>query len=326
LHPVNGKGGNAVKPITDTEVEVSLTDLDVRADDVPFELAVGRALFLWALEPMMLTRPAGGAILDANPAACRTLGRSVEKIRRHGRDGLWDQSDGRWKGALRQRALTGSFVGELPMQRGDGSTFPAEVSSSVFNVGVEQYAVLTFRDVSEQRALEQRQRDTLNEMSRLATNDPLTGLLNRRGFTTIGRALEEEAHRQGSPLVVLTADVDGLTAVNDESGHAAGDDMLCDVAATLSATLRSADVIARLGGDEFGVIVQGTRALTDATIAAERINHDLAERAQRQRRPYPLTVSIGVAYGRAGSVFSLQGLLRSADEAMYQNKRQLRAS
>jgi diguanylate cyclase (GGDEF)-like protein/PAS domain S-box-containing protein len=306
-------------------VEVSLTDLDVRADDVPVELAVGRALFMWALEPMMLTRPAGGAILDANPAACRTLGRSVEEIRAHGREGLWDQADRRWGRALRQHAHTGSFVGELAMQRADGSTFPAEVSSAVFDVGVEQYAVLIFRDVSEQRALEQRQRDTLSELSRLATSDPLSGLLNRRGFTTIGRTLEEDAHRQGSPLVVLTADVDGLKKVNDELGHEAGDDMLCDVAATLSATLRSADVIARLGGDEFGVILLGARAVIDATVAVERINHDLAERAHRQRRPYPLTVSIGVASGTPGSAFSLHGLLGTADEAMYRQKRQRRA-
>src|SRR5207248_3014636 len=61
--------------------DVSLTELDVRADGVPLSLAVGRALFLWALDPIMLTQPDTGAILDANPAACRTLGLSVDEIR-----------------------------------------------------------------------------------------------------------------------------------------------------------------------------------------------------------------------------------------------------
>lgn len=303
-------------------VDVSLTDLDVRAEGAPLALAVGRALFLWALDPMMLTRPDTGAILDANPAACRTLGLSVDEIRVRGREGVRDPDDDRWVAGLRQRSHTGSFVGELSMRRGDGSAFPAEVSSAVFEVDDKQYAVLIFRDVSEQRALERQLRDTLDEMSRLATIDPLTGLLNRRGFMTIGHTLEEDAHRHGRPLVVLTADVDGLKDVNDRFGHAAGDDMLRDVAATLTTTLRSADVIARLGGDEFGVILTGAGAATDAAVAAERINDRLSEQAQRQQRAYPVSVSLGIASASPDSASSLYGLLRAADEAMYTQKRQ----
>ena len=289
---------------------------------MPYELAVGRALFLWALDPIMLTRPDTGAILDANPAACRALGLSVEEIRARGREGLRDKSDDRWVTGIRQRTHTGSFSGEVSMLRGDGTAFPCEISSAVFDVEDQQYAVLTFRDLSEQRALEQQLRDAVKEASRLATMDSLTGLLNRRGFMTVGRALEEDAHRQGVPLVVLTADVDGLKNVNDELGHAAGDDMLCDVAAVLSAALRSADVVARLGGDEFGVILMGARAPNDAAAAVERIDHDLAAHARRHRRPYPLTISVGVATASAGSAFSLYALLRSADEAMYRQKRE----
>jgi len=301
--------------------DVSLSDIDVRAEGVPYELAVGRALFLWALDPIMLTRPDTGAILDANPSACRQLGLSVAEIRARGREGIRDQSDERWVTALRQRAHTGSFTGEVSMRRGDDTTFPAEISSAVFEVGDQQYAVLTFRDLTEQKALEQQLRDAVKEASRLATMDSLTGLLNRRGFLNIGRTLEEDAHRQGAPLVVLTADVDGLKRVNDELGHAAGDDMLRDVASVLSAALRSADVVARLGGDEFGVILMGARAATDAAAAVERIDHDLAAHARLHERPYPLTVSIGVASASPGSAFSLYGLLRSADEAMYRQKR-----
>ena len=306
--------------------EVSLTDLDVRAKGGPLELAVGRALFLWALDPMMLTRPETGEILDANPAACRTLGLSVAEIRALGRKGLADPTDERWAAGVRHRALTGSFVGELSMRRGDGSAFPAQMSSAVFEVDQQQYAVLIFRDVSEQRELERRLKDALDEMSRLATSDPLTGLLNRRGFMTIGHTLEEEAHRSGVPLVVLVADVDRLKEVNDEFGHAAGDDMLRDVAASLTATLRTADVIARVGGDEFGVILTGARAVTEAAAAADRINDSLTTRARRQQRDYPVTVSIGIASGGPGSAFSLHGLLREADEAMYARKRSPRSS
>src|SRR4051794_40649607 len=112
--------------------DVSFTTL--AGDDtngVPLALAVGQALFLWALDPMMLTRPDTGAILDANPAACVTLGLSVDEIRRRGRAGLQDPDDPRWVAGVRRRASTGSFVGELSMRRGDGSTFPAEATSGV---------------------------------------------------------------------------------------------------------------------------------------------------------------------------------------------------
>ena len=310
---------------TGAPVEVSLTDLDVRADGVPLALAVGRALFLWALDPMMLTRPDTGAILDANPAACRTLGLSVEEIRERGREGVRDPDDERWGAAVRHRAYTGSFIGEMSMRRGDGSVFPAHISSAVFDVDDQQYAVLIFRDISEQLALERQLRDTLNEVSRLATIDPLTGLLNRRGFMTVGQALEESAHRHGGPLVVLVADVDGLKHVNDTFGHAAGDEMLCAVAAVLTSTLRTADVLARLGGDEFGVILTGARAAADAAVAADRINQTLHDEGRRQHREYPITVSIGIASGGSGSAFSLYELLRVADKAMYEQKRARRA-
>jgi diguanylate cyclase (GGDEF)-like protein/PAS domain S-box-containing protein len=282
-------------------------------------------LFLWALNPMMLTRPDTGAILDANPAACRTLGLSVEEIRARGREGLRDPADDRWTAGFLHRAHTGSYVGELSMQRGDGTMFPAEVSSALFEVHDRQYAVLVFRDISEQRATERRLRDALEEMSRLATTDQLTGLLNRRGFMTVGHTLEEQAHRNGHPLVVLTADVDGLKSINDRFGHAAGDDLLRDVAATLTASLRTADVIARLGGDEFGVILTGARAAADAAAAVERINDNL-EKQSRERWGRPVRVSIGIASGTPGSAFSLYELLRIADDAMYAQKPSARRS
>ena len=79
--------------------------------------------------------------------------------------------------------------------------------------------------------------------------------------------------------------------------------------------------IARLGGDEFGVILTGARAVVDATLAVERINSDLAERVRHRERPYPVSVSAGVA-AASGSSFSLHQLLRDADVAMYENKRQ----
>src|SRR3954451_20766279 len=134
------------EPVAGVSADVTFTELDVRADSVPLSLAVGRALFLWALDPIMLTQPDTGAILDANPAGCRTLGLSVDEIRTRGRDGLRDPSDDRWVAGLRERARTGFFIGELSMRRGDGTVFPAEMSSAAFEVQDREYAVLVFRD------------------------------------------------------------------------------------------------------------------------------------------------------------------------------------
>lgn len=147
-----------LEPAGDTAA-VSFSELDLSGGSVPVALALGRALFVWALDPIMLTRPDTGEILDANPAACRTLGLTVEEIRARGRAGLQDAEDQeRWLAGVRQRAHSGSFVGELSMRRGDGTTFPAESTSAVFKVDDQQYAVLIFRDVSEPRALERQLR------------------------------------------------------------------------------------------------------------------------------------------------------------------------
>lgn len=287
--------------------------------DPEVAVAVGRALFLWAIDPMMLTQPKG-VILDANPAACRALGRSVEEIRGLGRQGLMDPADAaRWQEGLRVRGETGSFTGELSMLRADGTTFPADCSSSVFRIGTEDYAVLIFRDVSDRYRLEAELRDALAEMSRLATVDELTGLFNRRGFITVGSELVEQARRDGSELFLLTADVDGLKRVNDEQGHAAGDQMLRDVASVLTETMRGADVVARIGGDEFAVILTGARAPGQAAAAVERLQERLERYERVHRRPYQLSMSVGIA-GSNGVVPDLDELVRTADEVLYRAK------
>ena len=86
--------------------------------------------------------------------------------------------------------------------------------------------------------------------------DPLTGALNRRGFTERFEAeLSDHVRHDGRPLGLIVIDLDDFKPVNDTRGHAAGDDLLCDVARTLAADLRPSDVLGRLGGDEFAVLL-----------------------------------------------------------------------
>jgi PAS domain S-box-containing protein len=113
--------------------------------------SVSSAMFERSLDAVLFTAP-DGQIIAANPAACHVLGMSEEDIRRRGRPGLADASDPRWAEGLKQRESTGSFFGELSMVRADGSCFPAEVSSAVFeNEFGESRTVVVFRDVTERK-------------------------------------------------------------------------------------------------------------------------------------------------------------------------------
>src|SRR5690606_10608541 len=91
----------------------------------------------------------------------------------------------------------------------------------------------------------------------LAYTDPLTGLANRRAFEEQGSWRMGEAARAGRPVMLCFLDLDGFKAVNDRWGHAAGDELLRQVAGRLRGAVREADLIARFAGDEFALLVEG---------------------------------------------------------------------
>ncbi|HEY2888857.1 MAG TPA: GGDEF domain-containing protein [Candidatus Limnocylindrales bacterium] len=124
---------------------------------------------------------------------------------------------------------------------------------------------------------------------RLAHTDPLTGLANTR---TLGRVLELElarAARQGGEVSVALIDVDGLTGVNEASGHEAGDDVLRAVATVLAESVRLVDTVARYGGDEFVLIAPGAAGMT----VAQRVLDGVAGLAEQHGRH--ISVSVGLA-------------------------------
>src|SRR5262245_50549579 len=115
-----------------------------------------------------------------------------------------------------------------------------------------------------------------DDLIRLATEDPLTGLLNARGFR---RRLDEElaqAARGGESLSLMLIDLDGLKAINDMHGHEAGDRALRCLGDSLQRTIRLMDVSARIGGDEFAVILPSAE-LEKALVLAERIRRRVAD-------------------------------------------------
>src|SRR5438309_1385263 len=147
-----------------------------------------------------------------------------------------------------------------------------------------------------------------------AATDPLTGLPNRRSF--FERLKAELLRHDGQALSVAILDANGLKALNDELGHAAGDEALVKVGDVLQAGVRDGDLVARIGGDEFAVLFAGTPVLT-----AARITRRLAERIARgtlatgERLP---TIAWGVA--DASGAATVDALVDAAARAMYRQK------
>jgi diguanylate cyclase (GGDEF)-like protein len=161
-----------------------------------------------------------------------------------------------------------------------------------------------------------------DELRKLASNDVLTGLANRRGFIHRGEQACALARRHGRDLSVLMLDLDHFKAVNDRFGHAAGDDVLRFVAATIGLQLRTTDICGRTGGEEFAVVLPET-SLEEALNTAERIRHAI-ERApiptDEAKKPLRVTASIGVAtFMESGE--TLEEVLSEADRALYEAKR-----
>jgi diguanylate cyclase len=154
-----------------------------------------------------------------------------------------------------------------------------------------------------------------------ALNDPLTRLLNRRGFEeVVAKLYDGSAPLAGASLLMV--DIDEFKSINDTYGHLVGDQVLRAVAQILRARIKGADIASRLGGDEFAILLPDTN-LTGAAALAEQIRTTLLQRRLRlvDRNQYVenLTLSIGVA--SAGKEASLEWLLQRADAALYAAKR-----
>ncbi len=149
--------------------------------------------------------------------------------------------------------------------------------------------------------------------------DELTGLYNRRGFTTLVEHHMRIAKREKSRIYLLFSDVDDLKLINDSFGHHEGDAALRCVSDLLRDTFRDSDIIARVGGDEFVVSPLGT-SQGEADVAASRLQTNLEELNSNGTCGYPLYISYGISYYDPESDFGIEELLLQADRAMYLKK------
>lgn len=153
----------------------------------------------------------------------------------------------------------------------------------------------------------------------LALTDELTGLVNRRGYQTIGTQVVELSKRKEIELAACFIDLDDMKSINDVHGHEAGDGALKALAALLQESFRDSDVIARIGGDEFCILLAGT-ASEGAAVAETRLDEAIAHYNVDSGAPYHLSVSVGRAAVAGHAITDLASLTNLADQAMYVKK------
>ncbi|MFS0738682.1 GGDEF domain-containing protein [Sphingomonas sp. 1P06PA] len=158
--------------------------------------------------------------------------------------------------------------------------------------------------------------DLSTQLQALVTRDPLTGVLNRRGFEQMAATLIANAHRHQRPLALVLTDIDRFKAVNDSHGHPAGDETLRAFATMIDQAVRDEDLLGRLGGDEFCLLMAETSE-ADAVRAVERIRNTLL-RCRPLGPDRPVTASFGIAMLATGG--TLADMLDQADAALYASK------
>jgi diguanylate cyclase (GGDEF)-like protein len=155
-------------------------------------------------------------------------------------------------------------------------------------------------------------------LDRLAHQDALIELPNRRGFMRQLERLIARVSRYGDPAAMLFVDLDGLKMINDSFGHPAGDEALIQVAQMLCAGVRKSDCVARLGGDEFGILLERADEESAKETASRLVSLIAGSEFCFDGTCVPLSVAIGVAViepqDRAESVMA------RADQAMYAEK------
>jgi diguanylate cyclase (GGDEF)-like protein/PAS domain S-box-containing protein len=260
-----------------------------------------------------------GAITYLNPAATRLLGRTSDDLVGRALHDVVHEGVRRGPDHSAQKCPLRLSQAKTPVRGDDtfvdarGEQIPVTYTVAPVRRGSEVAGtVVAFRDERTRRELEEKLRHQ-------AFHDPLTGLPNRSLFLNrLEHALAGSARTQRLHAL-LFIDLDRFKTVNDSLGHSVGDDVLCEVARRLSASVRAGETVARFGGDEFTVLLEGVTSGAEAEAAAERLLGVIREPFELQGRRVPLSASIGVALNARGE-FDQHRLLSFADIAMYAAK------
>jgi len=194
------------------------------------------------------------------------------------------------------------------------------IPEAEFTPKVRDAIMSLMQEVDRFRQELERAKNRIDHLEKLAENDALTPVLNRRGFIREMTRVKSFVDRYNTPAALVFFDLNNFKPVNDQFGHAAGDQVLQRVAGVLVENTRDSDIVGRLGGDEFGVILVNNRADV-AAVKAQKLADSIAGlRFAANGKTYGVTASYGTYIFEPGDD-PVQALAK-ADEAMYASKRQ----
>ena len=258
-----------------------------------------------------------GRLLLANAAIGRLLGTTETRLIGHEFIDFVTAEDRSAVESGLSEVMSGleAFRLDVQLQRNQGGTVWVDLGAAPVRdiAGRVTLVVIQCSDLTDRKHLER-------VLSDQAARDPLTGLLNREGLTRELR-LRSDSHHRGFVTTVVYADVDGLKVVNDTIGHAAGDDLLREVARRLADTTRDGDILARVGGDEF-LLVTTTPATNED--AAQTVIARLRQALNGPVAAGDEVIGMSVSLGAAVLDGDLSAAVAHADEAMYHDKRRRR--
>ena len=254
-------------------------------------------------------RPLGGdslvarACSDGLPMPLDDVDRMMKPI------SLFSDNDDAWKHgsmAIVPLKLEDRVIGAIVIASPEREDIPQEEAT---NVGILGAMAATSLEIVWE----------MEEVSKRARTDPLTGLHNRRHFDELLGQMIKQTDRFGDPVALIMADVDNFKNVNDTRGHDAGDEVLKSLAETLKAGVRDADICSRFGGEEFAIVLPKT-TLQGAAELADRLRKQVETKpVVVNGEPISVTISCGVACYPDG-VITKEALFAAADRALYEAK------
>ena len=269
----------------------------------------------------MLITDAQTRIIKANKAFSKISGYSEEDV--IGKPtrmlGSGRQSPEFYQGMWESLRKEGVWAGEIWNRRKNGEIYPEWLAISA--VRDEQQRVINYvaslTDISERKTAEQ-------QIQQLAFYDPLTGLPNRRLLRDRLQQAVILCSRKGQYAALIFMDLDDFKNVNDLYGHQVGDELLCQVADRLKASLRELDTVARLGGDEFVILLEGLEPYAEE--AGAQVEHIGSKLLNALREPYVVksqrfnnSASLGVVLFN-DEQHTVDELMQHADLTMYSSK------